>query len=76
MTILEWQNIFRDNLSEMLEERGMTQCDLAEDSGLAVSTINNYMTNRATPSVKAIVNIAYTLDVPIDELLDFGDRIE
>ena len=76
MTTCEWQDIFKDNLLEMLEDRGMTQRDLAEDSDLPVATIANYTTKRSTPSIKAIINMAYALDVSIDELIDFGDRIE
>ena len=76
MTTYEWQDIFKDNLLEILEDRGMTQRDLAEDSDLPVATIANYTTKRATPSIKAIINMAYALDVSVDELIDFGDRIE
>ena len=76
MTIKEWINVFSDNLVDILEERGMTQMDLAKDSGLSVGSINAYIHKQSPPGIKAIINIAYALDMSIDELIDFGDRIE
>jgi transcriptional regulator with XRE-family HTH domain len=76
MTLKEWTDTFGDNLSELLVERGMTQHDLAMDSGLSAGSINAYIRKQSPPGIKAIINIAYALDVSVDELVDFGDRIE
>lgn len=76
MTLKEWTDAFGDNLSELLEERGMTQHDLVIDSGLSAGSINAYIRKQSPPGIKAIINIAYALDVSVDELVDFGDRIE
>lgn len=75
MTELEWLAIFGVNLMEMLHENGMTQRDLADDTGLSEGTISNYIRGRQLPGVKAIVNIANALNCSIDDLIDFGDRI-
>lgn len=75
MTELEWLDIFGDNLAEMLQDANMSQRDLADEAGLAESTISYYIHKEKIPGLKAIINIAYALDCSIDELIDFGDRI-
>ena len=73
MTELEWLEIFSTNLRELLEERGFTQRDLAIASRLSDSTISDYIHGQKIPSLRAIINIAYALEISIDELIDFGD---
>ncbi len=75
MSEIEWMDIFGDNLADMLKEKGMTQRELAEDAGLAESTISQYINKKKMPSVRAIVNLAYALCEDTDELIDFGDRV-
>lgn len=76
MTIKEWIDNFGDSLSEILEEKGMTQRDLAKDAGLPISSVNAYIRKQSPPGIKAIINMAYALDMSVDELIDFGERIE
>ncbi len=76
MTIKEWADNFSDNLMTLLDDRLMTQQDLAEMSGISVGSINAYLHKRSLPGIKAIINIACALDVDIDELIDFGDTID
>lgn len=76
MTQTEWRNIFGDNLAELMQEAEMSQSQLARESGLSVSRINDYINKNATPSVFAIINLAYALDVGVGELVDFGEEIE
>lgn len=71
----EWREIFSDNLIDILEERGMSQAQLARDSGLSVSRINDYIKCTASPSVFAIINIAYALDMDVGQLVDYGECI-
>lgn len=75
MTELEWMDIFGDNLRDILKEYGMTQRQLAEETGLTESTISNYINKRKIPSMRAIVNIANALDISTDELINLDDRI-
>lgn len=75
MTELEWMKIFGDNLKEMLDEANMTQRDLADDTGLTEATISRYINKQRMPTVRALVNIAYSLNCSFDELMDFGDRV-
>lgn len=72
----QWINMFGDNLKDILKEKGMNQQELAVRSGFVKSTISSYINKTKMPSAKAIVNIAYVLDVDVDELIDFGAMIE
>jgi transcriptional regulator with XRE-family HTH domain len=76
MTLKEWIDIFGDNLAEILEEKGMSQYDLANDANLSPGSVSAYINKQSPPGIKAIINIAYSLDMDVDELVDFGDRIE
>lgn len=76
MTITEWSDNFSENLLELLEDRQMTQFELAQESGVSVGSINSYIHNKTLPGIKAILNIAFVLNVDVTELIDFGDTIE
>lgn len=76
MTITEWSDNFSDNLVELLEDRRMTQYDLAQESGISIGSINAYIHKKSLPGIKAILNIATALDVDANELIDFGDTID
>lgn len=75
MSEATWLRIFGDNLLDMLGDRGMTQKDLAEESGLSEGTISKYLCKKQMPGVKALINISHALDCTLDELMDFGDTI-
>lgn len=75
MSEQEWIDIFGDNLVSILDEYKMTQRDLADAAGLDESTVSKYIHKRMAPSIFAIINIADALDISIDELVDFEDRI-
>lgn len=72
----QWIDTFGDNLKDILNEKYMTQQQLADRCGLAKSTISSYINKNKMPSAKAIINMAYVLGVDIDELVDFGVMIE
>lgn len=76
MSEVEWMDIFGDNLVDILKEVGMTQKELAEETGLAESAISNYINKRRMPNVRALINISEALDISLDELMFFGDTID
>lgn len=76
MTHEEWRDIFGDNLLSLLDDRHMTQMELAKDSGLSKSMISGYINKQTMPSLAAAINIAYALDVSMDELVNFDEPIE
>ena len=75
MTQTEWKNTFGANLSDILQEKGMSQSQLAKDTGMSMSRISDYINGKATPTIFAIINMAYALDVEVSEFVDFDERI-
>jgi transcriptional regulator with XRE-family HTH domain len=76
MTISEWSDNFSENLLSLLEDRRMSQRELAQESDVSVGSISAYINKHSLPSIKAILNIACALDVDVTELIDFGDTID
>ena len=76
MTIKEWSDCFSENLLELMEDRKMSQYELSQDSGVSVGSISAYINKKALPGIKAILNLAFSLDVDVSELIDFGDTID
>lgn len=72
----EWLDIFSQNLEDIMEEKGYTQQNLADDTGLSKASISNYVNGKQMPTIKAIISMAYVLDLSIDEFIDFGDKID
>ena len=76
MTRNEWRITFGDNLSDILKDAKVTQKEFAKDSGLSVGSVSDYINKWTVPNVPAILNMAYALDMEVDDLVDFGDRID
>ena len=76
MTIVDWTQCFSEKLLELMDDRMMTQQDLAQESGIAIGSISAYIHKKSLPGPKAIINIAFALDVDVTELIDFGDTID
>lgn len=71
----EWLNIFAGNLVSLLNDARMSQKELAEITHLSEGTISGYIHKKYMPKPKALINIAYALDISLDELMDFGAEI-
>ena len=76
MTQNEWKNIFGDNLASILREQRMTQTELARITGISPAMISDYVNKRSIPGLMAAINIAYALDMDVDELVNFDEPIE
>ena len=76
MTQEKWKRIFADNLVDILSDRGMSQRQLAADSGISTSMISEYINGVRMPGLAAAINMAYALDMDVGELVDFDERIE
>ena len=63
---------FGDVLRELLEERGVTQKELAKELCLAVSTIGNYANNQREPDYSVLKQIASYFQVTTDYLLNYS----
>ena len=59
MSVVEWIEIFGDNLSEILKEWGGTQEELAYCVGTSQSSISSYVNKERIPSLKTALNMSY-----------------
>lgn len=76
MSEYEWLQTFGDNLRDLLIDAGMSQQELSDETGLSRSAISRYINKQKMPGLKAVINIAYALDCSLDDLIDFGDKIQ
>lgn len=63
---------FGDNLRTLIEERDMTQKEVAKQLNIAPSTMGSYVQNTREPDFATLVSIAKYFDVSIDYLLDYS----
>ena len=63
---------FGDNLRNLIEERDMTQKELATELNIAPSTIGSYVQNTREPDFATLKLFATYFDVSIDYLLDYS----
>ena len=64
------QDAFGHRLRVLLADRGMSQVELAERSGVSRQAVNNYITRGNSPSLSTAVSIARVLGVSVDDLVD------
>ena len=72
----EWMEDFGRSLREFIAEEGITQKQLAEESGVAETDISKYIAGTRAPSIRSIVNIAYALNRTADELINADEMID
>lgn len=62
---------FGENLRTLIEERNMTQKELAKQMNIAPSTVGSYVQNTREPDFSTLKMLAGYFNVSIDYLLDF-----
>ncbi len=62
---------FGDGLRTLLEERNITQKQLAADLNIAPSTIGGYVQNSSEPDFETLKRLARYFDISADYLLDY-----
>lgn len=75
MSEVEFIDVFADNLRDIMQEVGITQSELADESGVSRATINRYLAKQRLPTLKALINICDVLDCDLDELIPTYDKI-
>ena len=61
--------MFKDKLRNTRENRELSQTEMAQKLGIAVTTYRNYENTTREPNYEILVNIANLLDVSVDYLL-------
>ncbi len=60
---------FGDRLKQYREDKGLTQAELGEKSGISSRMIQRYEAGRSRPRWDAAEKIAQTLEIPVADLL-------
>ena len=76
MSEVEFIDIFGDNLRSLMEERGYSQRELAKESMINHATISRYLYKERMPTAKSLVNLAFTLECDLDELVPTYDYVD
>ena len=66
----EFRKIFANNLTEIMQLRGIGQAVLAERTGLSSAMISKYIHEKSTPTMVNVKRIARALNCHPDELYD------
>ena len=73
---VQWIESFVEELKYYMEEKNISQRELARKANLAESTVSDYIHGLRMPTVRGINNIARALNIGIEQLIDFGQMIE
>ncbi|MEO7560928.1 MAG: transcriptional regulator [Nitrosospira sp.] len=68
-----YHEIFFTNILRILDERGMTNDELSERSGISASFISDLARGKANPSLRTMEAIAAALDTALPALLESTD---
>jgi len=67
---------FAQKLSTLRKEQGLTQQDMAKNTGVGIAQMRRYESGKSSPTLEVIKNIAKTLGVSADELIfDKNERV-
>ena len=61
---------FEKNVKSILEEKGMSQAELARRMNTAKSTVSNWLKSHREPTISSILKIMEALDCTFEELVD------
>ena len=67
---MDTRKIFADNLSRLLEERGLEQQRVASDLNISTSTLSAWVTGQRFPRADIMQSLAQYLHVTVSELVD------
>lgn len=76
MTETEWMRRFSNNLYELIKDGYLTQDELSELIGYSQPTISRWLNMVQAPSIFAVINLSYALDIDYEQLIDFGEMVK
>ena len=71
MTELEWREKFAERLDYMIQKRGCTQSEFAEEVGISEKSLNHYVRGVRIPKANILAAIAHELGCDPRDLLYF-----
>ena len=76
MTEKEWKHRIAITLRQKMKEADITQVELARASHLSQGSISRYLSESTIPDIRAIINLSMSLNCPVGDLADFGERVK
>lgn len=76
MTEIELMRDIGDNIAYELNECGITQQELADETEISEATISRYIHGKVMPSLKNLLNIALVLDCELSDLVNVYELID
>ena len=70
MTETEWRTNFSNNLKSAIAKYGCTRAEFAEEVGISVTALDNYIHCKRSPSAYILAKIARVLRCSMDDLAD------
>ena len=62
--------MFRDRLTKVIEERGISKYQIAKETKITEATLSNYCNGKGKPSPSIVMQLANFLDVDFDWLIN------
>lgn len=72
-SILDMKQLFGTRLKELREEKGLSQAELAKQTGLSQSAISLWEDGKRSPNAEIIIIFARFFDVTADYILGMAD---
>lgn len=76
MSEMEWLEQFGERLKEELDYNEISQRDLADQAGISEQAISSYIHAQRLPNIRSVINICWAIGISIDDLVNYGKRIE
>ena len=70
-SILLIKDLFAEKLKDLRDEKKLSQKNVANQLGVAVSTYANWEQGRREPSIYDILNLTWVFEIEANELFDF-----
>lgn len=67
----EWRDRFGTKLADVINDKGISQRDLAEAIGVSTIMISKYINGKTSPSSYTLSKLAKVLECTVSELTDF-----
>ena len=68
----EYDKAFGEHLKSLLEEKGMTQAELARRTGLTEASVSRYINGNRTPRIAQAYRMAWTIGIDMNTLIYLG----
>lgn len=66
---MDYAQILRDNLRDLMKQKGITQAWLAEQTEITEATISRYLSGVHSPKIELVAKMAGAMGVSVDYLI-------